>query len=67
MKRVNKHLIYLVVDTSKDPKEITYRINIMIKDTSGEQYLFQGTRVYAYDESGKAYEDLEILQTLNFS
>lgn len=66
MRYVNKHIIYLAVNTNTDPKKITYEHRILIQDTSGRQYTFVGN-TYAYDESGKAREDLEVLQTINFT
>jgi len=64
---INKHIIYLTVDTNKDPKKVRYSISILIKDTAGKQYLFKGVQEYEHNESGKAYTDLEVLQTINFS
>ena len=62
---ITGQLIYLTVDTSKDPKEIKYGISIMIKDSSGKKYLFRGVDQYQFDESGQAYADLEVLQSVD--
>ena len=60
---ITAQLIYLTVDTNKDQKKVKYRISIMMKDSSGKQYLFHSAEQYQYDESGQAYADLEVVQT----
>jgi len=62
---VTGHLLYLTVETNKDPKKIKYGLSIMMKDSSGKQYLFRGVDQYQFDESGQAHSDLEVLRTVD--
>ena len=62
---ITGQIIYLTVDTNKDPKKIKYGLSIMMKDSSGKKYLFHGSEQYQYDESGQAYADLEVLQSVD--
>lgn len=62
---VSYHLTYLTVEPSRDPKKIKYHLSIHLKDSSGKTHYFEGTRKYAFDESGQAYADLEVLRKLD--
>ena len=62
---ITGHFVYLTIQTSKNPKNIKYSLSIMMKDSSGKQYVFRGVDQYQYDESGQAYSDLEVIKTMD--
>jgi len=60
-----KRLAFLVVEASKNHKDIKYHIRIVMKDSNDNEYYFNSERVYNYDETGKARFDLDVLEQLN--
>ncbi len=63
--KIIRRLAFLVVETSENHKDIKYHIRIVMKDDHDNEYYFNSAKTYNYDESGKAYFDLDVLEQLN--